>query len=43
MKTIKQLNKSIYARISGSGNVYYTGNPGVETSISGSGKVIRDI
>jgi hypothetical protein len=35
--------KSIYARISGSGYVYYTGNPGVETSISGSGKVIRDI
>jgi hypothetical protein len=32
--------KTIYAKISGSGNVYYSGNPSIELNISGSGKVI---
>ncbi len=32
-------NKTLNVRISGSGNVYYTGYPAVYTSISGSGKV----
>lgn len=29
------------AKISGSGRAYYTGNPTIETDISGSGKVVR--
>ena len=32
--------KSIFAKISGSGNIYYTGSPIIEINVSGSGKVI---
>ncbi len=33
--------QSLFAEISGSGNVYYRGNPVVESEISGSGKLIK--
>lgn len=32
---------SLFAKISGSGNVYYRGNPAIESEISGSGKLIK--
>lgn len=32
---------SLFAKISGSGDVYYRGNPSVEVEISGSGKLIK--
>jgi hypothetical protein len=34
--------ESLTAKISGSGNVFYSGNPRVSYNISGSGKVINE-
>lgn len=40
-KTTVNVSNSLDVRISGSGDVYYTGNPVIYTSISGSGKVMK--
>ncbi len=40
-KTTVNVSNSLDVRISGSGDVYYAGNPAIYTSISGSGKVMK--